>query len=531
MLMLFLVSGYQAIAQQVSHAKIDSVNSGYDEQNPVVSPDGTKLFFTRSAHPENVGGVVDQGDIWWSEKKADGSWSIAKHGGSNLNHTGLNGVVGLSSQGNTIYLLNYYDKDPSTGRGTLRSGLAKASWNGTSWDEPQRLSIRFFSNKSEHISGYITPDETVMILSVQSFQTYGNEDLYVTFRQGDGDWSQPKNLGNVVNTASQEWSPFLAADKKTLYFSSNGHQGFGSRDIFVTKRLDESWTNWSKPVNLGSSVNTKGVELGYYIPTEGDMAFLSTTQNSEGFGDIFNSPLNQTEKALQEIELVSEIPAEELKETGPPVVAMTMQILDIKTDMPIKNATAVFTYGVDESVVNLADVTNQEKKFVVSFIEKTSVTVRIEAEGYLVYQEQFIAAATPQGLDNEFDSVEGFRMTPKGIGTTIQIENVLFQRAKADFSNLKAAYTELDKLVSLMNVNPSMEIRLDGHTDNRGDRRLNQKLSEDRVKTVMAYLVDKGIAASRITAIGHGGSKPIANNSIASARILNRRVEFVVTKN
>ncbi len=523
----------QLVAQDLTHVKIDSINSSYDEQNPVVSPNGKKLYFTRSAHPENVGGVVDRGDIWVSTKNEDGSWSSPKHAGDVINHVGLNGVVGFSSSGNTMYLLNYYDKDPSTGRGILRGGLAKSNWNGTSWSDPERLSIRFFSNRSEEISAYITPDETTMILSLRSYQSYGNEDLYVTFSQAGGEWSQPKNLGNVINTPSQEWYPYLADDKKTLYFASNGHAGQGSRDIFVSKRTDGSWSNWSKPVNLGASLNTKGVEMGYFIPNEGDMAYFSTTQNSEGFGDIFNTPLNKEEQAIQAIDLVSTVTETDPKiaDAGPPVVAMTMQILDIKTELPVKDAVAIFTYGTDESVVNLANVTNQEKKFVVSFVENTNVTVRIEAEGYLVYQEQFQAKATPLSIDNEFDSVEGFRLTPAKIGTTVQIENILFQRAKSDFSNMSAAYTELDKLVRLMQANPNMEIRLEGHTDNRGDRRLNQKLSEDRVKSVKAYLVDKGIDAARIEAIGFGGSKPIADNSIASSRILNRRVEFVVTKN
>jgi outer membrane protein OmpA-like peptidoglycan-associated protein len=532
---LTLSIGNDAFAQELAHSKIDSVNSSYDEQNPVVTPDGNKLFFTRSGHPENVGGVVDKGDIWFSDKLSDGSWSTPQHAGKKINHSSLNGVMGFSSSGNTIYLLNYLELTPGSNSGTIRSGLAKATWNGTEWEQPERLNVTFFSNKSEEMSGFVTPDETVMILSIQSYLTFGNEDLYVSFRQANGSWSQPKNIGDVVNTGSQEWSPYLASDKKTLYFSSNGHEGFGSRDIFVSKRLDDSWTNWTRPVNLGSSINTPGVELGYHIPAAGGDAIFSTTQNSEGFGDLFNTPLDEAEKVLQSIELVSAVvepitmPESEIK--GPPVVAMTMQILDIRTEKPIDKATAVFSYGVQESVTNLEDVANPEKKFVVSFIEDEEITVRIDAEGYLIYQEKFIAKATSQGDGNALDAIEGFRLTPKEIGTTIKIENVLFNRATADFSNAEAAQEELDKLVGLMNANPTMEIRLDGHTDNSGNSKLNIKLSEDRVNTVKTYLIEKGIVESRIEAVGHGGSKPLGSNSVTASRVLNRRVEFVVTKN
>jgi len=532
---LTLAIGYNVSAQDLAHSKIDSVNSSYDEQNPVVTPDGSKLFFTRSGHPENIGGVVDKGDIWFADKLPDGSWSTPQHAGRKINHSSLNGVMGFSSTGTTIYLLNYLEITPGSNRGTIRSGLAKSTWNGSEWEQPERLNVTFFSNKSEEMSGYVTPDETVMVLSIQSYLTFGNEDLYVSFRQANGTWSQPKNIGNVVNTGSQEWSPYLASDKKTLYFSSNGHDGFGSRDIFVSKRLDDSWTNWTRPVNLGATINTPGVELGYHIPAAGGDAFFSTTQNSEGFGDIFNTPLDESEKVLQSIELVSAVVAPivmpESEIEGPPIVAMTMQILDIRTERPLEKATAVFSYGVQENVTNLVDVADPDKKFVVSFIENEEITVRIDAEGYLIYQEKFIAKATSQAEGNASGAIEGFRLTPKEIGTTIKIESVLFNRATADFSNPSAAEEELDKLVGLMNANPTMEIRLDGHTDNSGNSKLNIKLSEDRVMTVKTYLIEKGILESRIEAVGHGGSRPLGSNSVTASRVLNRRVEFVVIKN
>lgn len=535
LLILTLSASIRMFAQDLAHAKIDSINSTYDEQNPVLSPDGNTLFFTRTGHPENVGGVVDKGDIWFTTKTENGSWSLPQHAGGKINHASLNGVMGFSSSGNTIYLLNFLEIQSGANDGIIRSGLSKSNWNGSAWEQPERLSVTFFSNKSEYMSGYVTPDETVMVLSIQSYLTFGNEDLYVSFRQDDGTWSQPKNIGNVINTGSQEWSPYLAADKKTLYFSSNGHEGFGSRDIFVTKRLDESWTNWTEPVNLGPSINTKGAELGYHIPAAGGDAFFSSTQNSEGFGDVFTAPLDEADKVIQSIELVSAVPEPMAKpvldEPGPPVVAITMQILDKRTEKPVEEAVAFFSYGIQQSTTNVEEVPSTDKKFVVSFIENEEITIRIEAEGYLVYEEKFTAKATNQGDANGLVATEGFRLTPKEIGTTIQIENVLFKRATADFSNITTAHEELDMLVGLMNANPEMEIRLEGHTDNRGNSKLNIKLSEDRVITVKNYLIDKGITESRIEAVGYGGSKPIGSNSVTASRMLNRRVEFVITKN
>ncbi len=125
----------------------------------------------------------------------------------------------------------------------------------------------------------------ILIVTLQSYDTRGGEDLYVLFRQGDG-WTEPRNLGPTINTPYQEMTPFLAPDGKTLYFASNGYEGFGSRDIYVSVRLDDTWKNWSNPKNLGPTVNSEGTELSYYVPEESDYAYLSTTQNSDGLGDL-----------------------------------------------------------------------------------------------------------------------------------------------------------------------------------------------------------------------------------------------------
>ena len=520
------------------HIKIDSVNSSYDEQNPVLSPDGNTLYFTRSGHPENVGGLIDKGDIWYSQRKPDGGWSTPVHGGNVINHPGLNGVVGFSADGKNIYLLNYFDPD-GAGGGNLRNGISRATWKNGAWADPYRLRIQYFANNSEYLSASITPDEQTMILAMRSFQTYGNEDLYVSFKQEDGTWSQPQNLGNTVNTFSEEWSPYLSADKTTLYFSSNGHGGEGSRDVFVSKRQENSWTIWSKPTNLGAAVNTKGVELGYFIPKEGDMAFFSTTQNSEGFGDIFNFPLSREEKAIQEFELpepeVETNPTEEEQPEAQPVipeptmVVMTMQVLDVRTYQPV-DAEVTLTFGDQEALVDTEELDSKDKKFIMSFEQGTHVYVSIVAEGYLNYKEEFFAEATALVNDPEFDNVEGFLLTPNSVGTKIRIENVLFEQSKATFSDPTAAQINLDKLVALMEANPDMSIRLEGHTDSRGNPKLLKKLSQDRVQAVKDYITKKGIAPKRINTVGYGGENPIARNTNESGRQENRRVEFVIIK-
>ena len=520
----FVLSSSVMVGQTAKHTRLNSVNSIYDEQNLVVDPSGNRIYFTRSGHPQNVGGIRDKGDIWYVEKTDSAGWSEPKHAGSLINHQGLDGVAGISRGGKTIYLLNH-------GKGAslqARKGISKSSWEQGGWSEPVEVPIRYFSNRSAHIDAFISPDEKVMILSIQSYQTYGNEDLYVSFNQGNGQWSQPLNLGAQLNTPGEEWSPYLSPDTKTIYFSSNGHEGFGSRDIFMAKRLDETWTQWSKPENLGAAVNTKGAELGYFIPSGKDFAFLSSTQNSEGFGDIFSVPLNELIPAVAPVrDTVVEIEVPETvvetvepeREVLPSLIALHAKVVDVNTNEPIP-AKLVFDHGAKQKIIRTSDSQDHLK---VSFANGEEVDMRIEAAGYLKYQEKFV-------VSDSINVERVFKLVPEKVGTKVAIGNVLFKRGLPLFADSLSAQKELDKLVALMSTNPVMEIRLEGHTDGRGVAELNQKLSEARVAYIKQYLTSQGIVGERIETIGYGGSRPIASNNLESSRMLNRRVEFVVTK-
>ena len=511
-------------ARQPDPVRLDSVNSVYDEQNPRLNPDGSQLYFTRSGHPDNVGGLIDRGDIWVARKNSDGSWGTPQNAGHLINPRGLNGVVGFSANGKTMYLLNHFEPD-GQGGGKLRNGIAKSTRKNGAWSTPERVKITYFKNNSEYISAFISPDERVMVLSLRAFQTFGNEDIYVTFRQTDGSWGQPRNLGSTINTDSEEWSPFLSADKSILYFSSNGHGGEGSRDVFASRRLDDSWVNWSKPINLGTKVNTKGVELGYFIPASGELAYFSSTRNSEGFGDLFSHPLSALEKIADNAQVETSPEVENEKPAFPEkgTVAMTLQVLDIRTDQPV-NALVSLTFGEEEAGINTGEIESKDKKWVMNFEGGTRVHVEITAAGYLNYKGAFVAK--PETL--QFKTTEVFRLTPGTAGTKIRIKDVLFERSKATFADPATAKVNLDRLVELMQANPEMEIRLEGHTDNRGNPKLLKKLSKNRVETVKEYLVDKGIAAQRIETAGLGAMDPVAGNTNETDRRKNRRVEFVI---
>lgn len=510
---------------------IDSINSTYDEHSPVLSPDGQRLYFTRAGHPANVAGVIDQGDIWYADKEGD-SWSKPQHAGNVLNHSGLNGVVGFSADGQRMYLLNYFDPDGSGG-GQLRNGIAVSEKMGDEWARPERLRIRYFSNDSFYIGASINAEENVLILAIKSYESEGNEDLYVSFKQADGEWSQPENLGSKINTYGEEWSPFMAADGETLYFTSNTLGGSGGRDLFMSKRLNGSWKEWTEPVNLGPVINTEGTERDFFIPTQGDMALFSSTQDSEGFGDIFMFPLSEAQKNLQaseeELAVTETINRQPVEKKS--VIVMTFQVLNKRTEESV-DAVVNMNFGEREVKINTAELGSDNDLFVMSLEEGDSVNVKINADGFLNYEETFVADAGVQSLDNEMgdSGVETFYLTPEEVGTKVKIENVLFNRASASFANPEVASKQLDEIVVMMKSNPGMAIRLEGHTDNRGQAELLKELSEERVKTVRDYLLSKGIEADRVEYIGYGGEQPLTDNDSSSGREINRRVEFVIIR-
>jgi len=261
---------------------VKQLKTRYDEQNPVLSPDGKMLYFTRANDSLNIGGTKDKGDIWFSGLDTNGVWEIPQNLGRPINDELKNYILGFSSDGKIMFL-NQEKKNP--GGVIINDGIAYSVRENGVWTRPAKLSVDYMFNKSDHQSGSISKDGNYMVLSLQSYASRGAEDIYVcTYSQGK--WTQPVNLGSVINTAKQEMTPYLSPDNKKLYFSSNGHGGQGGRDLFVSERLADDWISWSKPQNLGTAVNSDGVELSWFIDTHNSIAYYSSTQNSDGYGDI-----------------------------------------------------------------------------------------------------------------------------------------------------------------------------------------------------------------------------------------------------
>jgi outer membrane protein OmpA-like peptidoglycan-associated protein len=248
-----------------------TINSPGEEALLVFSRDSSTLYFVRE-HADNIGGINDQ-DIWYTKKDGKGVYEPAKNL-KQLNNKDFNAVVGTSLDGNTVYLYNAYVKK----KNQLDRGIAVSKKKSNGWTDPVKLEIKNFKLEGDHFGFYVNPQETVILMSYQGKNSLGEEDLYVSLKQEDGSWGEPIHMGSVINSSGYEMSPFLSEDGYSIFFSSNGHGGYGDADIFVCFRLDETWKNWSKPQNLGDKVNSSSFDA-YFIMSQNEAYFAS---NREG---------------------------------------------------------------------------------------------------------------------------------------------------------------------------------------------------------------------------------------------------------
>ena len=494
-------------------------NSAFDEQAPVVSADGTALFFTISGHPNNAGGKKDLGDIWMTVRTEVG-WSRPEPLIS-LNNSAYNAVIGLSADKRELYLYGHYQSDGSPAD---TQGISVSRWSGAGWSRPENTYIPYFINQSTGTGARLSADGKVLVYSAAAPTSYGAEDIYLSVLSNEG-WSEPVHLGREVNSPYQEVSPFLSEDGKTLYFSTNRPGTNGSYDVFLSNRLDDSWRSWSAVRPLAGSLNTESREL--YFATNGNWVLYTTTRDSDGYGDIRLTGLADTAKFTPPVVVAEEkpLPVPEkkpepaLEEARPDKGLVRIQGLVVSADSgsPIPATILVKALGTKTITADASGT------FSVEVTKEEVVTLEADYKGFISKSEKVDAAqARRQILEVRI------ALQPALIGTVVTLSNVLFHQSSA--SLLSESFDELDMVANFLKLNPEIRIELSGHTDNRGDRTLNLRLSNERVKKVKGYLVSKGIEASRIQGKGYGGTKPVADNRTEEGRRLNRRVEFKIIK-
>ena len=478
----------------------EKVNSPYKEYKPLLAPDGKTLYFSRQNHPGNVGGEDDPEDIWYSELDENGEWKEAVNA-ENLNTPGPNFISALTPDGSTVVMLlgNRY-KD----NGKLEAGVSIATKEGDDWGAPQNLEIINDYNYSEKAHYFLSNNRQVLFLAVERDDTKGDRDIYISFLMDDSRWTEPMNIGVNVNTAANESAPFLAADDKTLYFSSNGYSGYGGYDIYVTTRLDDTWLHWSDPQNMGPEINTDQEDLFFYIPAIGNYAYYSRGVN-ENDADIYRVSLPLTIMTEQ-------------------IVIVKGKIINSETGEPIE-AKIIYERLSDGLQVGITKSSPETGEFEIVLPVGELYGYRAESDNYLGISENIDL----RDVDKDYDNItQDLKLVPIIVEVTIVMNNIFFD---FDKDVLKPeSKPELERISAFLEENSTIKIEILGHADAIGPEAYNLDLSHRRTQSVQKNFLAAGISTERITVTYFGESKPVATNDTRQGRKLNRRVEFKIVE-
>lgn len=474
-----------------------NINSTLDESAALPTANGKKLYFIKKQ--EDGDGTLDQ--IYVSEIFASGDFSRAKRLPFPINNDSDCSLISTSSDGNILIIQGRYDSQGQPdGEGMSISYKTKKGWT-----LPKNIDVENYVNNSEYTSNHVSDDRQYLIVSIINDESYGVEDLYLSKRISDYKYGKPINLGQIINTPGAEFAPFLASDNKTLYFSSQGHPGFGNADIFVTKRLDDTWQNWSEPKNLGPYINSDAWDAYFVLDGSGDYGYLVSSKDAIGGTDIFRFEMPKAAKPE-------------------PIIIVSGKVLNSETNEALSSEVLVENLKSKEVISKF--ISNPETgAYSITLPKGIAYSFNANLEGFYPNSELIEIENLEESKVINID----LYLNPIKIGSKVKLNNLFFDFNKATIK--EDSYLELNKLKKLLSDNPKLKIKIGGHTDSKGDDAYNQRLSENRAKAVQEYLVKNGISESRISFQGYGESLPIAENDTEENMAKNRRVEFEILEN
>lgn len=485
-----------------------NINTEFAELRPTISADGNLLFFICEDHPYNTKyrSTRNSQDIWYAERDSSGKWGEAMHLEYPINTTNYNAVYWISPDNNRILIRGSFINGDYAGDGVSMSYRTR---NG-GWSRPERLLIKNYYDydRGRQSGATMAHDGKTLLFYMSKEQGSYNNDIYVSFLLANDTWTEPKSLGKKINLPKyNEMTPYLASDGQTLYFSSDRPGGLGDNDIWMCTREDSTWQKWSDPVNLGAPINTAGWDAFFTLDAGGEYAYMTTSDNTFGESDIVRIKLLEHERPK-------------------PVVMVSGNVYNAKNHKPL-SASLIYETLPDGKEAGNGISSAMDGSFKMILPYDKNYSIRATAD-------KFFAISENLNLDSLVKA--GYKiihkdlyLVPIEIGQVVRLNNVFFDFDKWDLR--PESFVELDRVVKLLRENPSIEIEMSAHTDSRGSDDYNFKLSDNRARSVMEYIVSKGIGTNRITSKGYGETKPVVSNDTDENRQLNRRVEFTILKN
>ncbi len=479
------------------------------DYSPVLTITGDRIYFT-STRKSGPG----REDIWTAELSPDSVW-INAHDVQGLNTPASEGISSVSSDGKELWVVYYterFPKDKRTKEGMGNMDIFTVQRIRLGWSEPKNAGANV-NSKYWDSQPSISADGTELYFASKRSGGLGGSDIWMCRKKPDGSWSRPVNLGAPVNTPGDEMSPYIHPDGRTLYYSSNGHRGFGGYDIFVSKKQDGKW---SKPKNMGPPYNTHDNDLFFTVPASGKLIYFSRADSQDAKGHLIYH-IYQAEMPARGPETKDILPE--------PLTLVKARVFDAITGQPVharviiedlSEAKRVFTGASDPETGKFNIILPAKKLY--------GVSAQAFAGAYAFYSANFDLRNMSDYREARLD----VPLVPLAQGATFVINNIFFEFNKADLR--PESRPELERLVKLMNTYPSMKISVEGHTDSVGTYDYNMDLSTRRAQAVVNYLLARGISQDRISYKGFGYTKPIAPNDTEEGRAKNRRVEIRITE-
>lgn len=463
-----------------------NINSDESEYFPSLTIDSRELIFTRK-----LGGANE--DFFYSKEKEQ-QWEKAKPVEGNVNTPQNEGAQNISQDGAWLVFTACGRPDGFGGCDIYLSFLDKGGWseavnagkniNSDQWDSQPCLS----------------PDKRDLYFTSRRLGGYGGSDLYVSHLQSNGRWGEPENLGPGINTKGDEQCPFIHADNQTLYFTSNFWPGYGEDDLFYVRK--QPGNTWSTPVNLGYPINTINKEATLFISADGKTAYYASDRSdSKGGLDIYSFELREDVRPYKTLWVRGQVIDKKTSQGLPSAV----ELIDLQTGQPVSKVQ-----------------TDEQGNYLLTLPTGKDYAFNVNRKGYLFYSDNY--PLSQKAPDSVYE--KNIFLQPIEVNASIVLRNIFFDVGKYDLA--PASLAELDKVVQLLNDNPGVHIQISGHTDNTGKPADNLALSNNRAKTVVSYLINKGIAPPRLSFKGYGASLPVADNTTEAGKATNRRTELKV---
>jgi outer membrane protein OmpA-like peptidoglycan-associated protein len=515
----------------------EKINSEeFDELGPVLN--GNLIYFTKVASPDFVQEIKTSGsftsslksiftqiagekidniatsqfnqDIWVAELDENGMTSWVNHPKSPLNNAFPNSACSYYDNENALIVINQFFDD-----GSIAEGFSKVQIKNGNYQNPEPLGIFEYEDFGTDVNMSMSGDGQHLFISMKGAGSKGKNDLYVCVKIGDNLWSRPRLLNGAINTPYNETSPFITPDKKTLIFSSDRPGGEGKQDLYICQRLDYSYRNWSEPAALEAPINSEHDE--YLAALTTDKKFLYFSSNRDGSSDIFRVDMDRPEFLPEELTLYLKIIN---AETG----KITRGEIQWKSKYDKEFAGFFRTYTGEFELV-----LKKNEPFVFQVDKRGFASEKVEISPWDLIVNNItrkeIEIYIHPGEKIKEKKEYGF---PFGDQRTFTLDEIFF--GKGSDAVLSQSMKELNRLAKVLSDNPNIEILVEGHTDNVGDKNALKELSLKRAQAIKSNLVTRGIDESRIDVIGYGSEKSLNGNETEKEREKNRRVEIRITK-